>query len=350
MKAPSGGTAAFLRANLAVSILGGLFGLFLITMVVLGVLGARHARFDTESFALSSEQRLLSQQIAASALAAASGSSEASLRLASFNRRFEQTLDLLENGNPDTGLPAADQEIAESLAVVRGRWTDISTALETILAARDTIVTVREIGTQINETVPRLIAASDRVVTGMVEKNARPDLVYIASRQLLLAQRLEANVHRMLQGGSYAATAADRFGRDAALFGRVLIGLLEGSSQLQLTRQTDEQIRAQLQQVEDLFGSISDLVGRMLESSAQMFAVIDATGEIDNLSGELLDATTGLEQDLRHHQHTQQNFYNLAALSALLMIASGLTPVFMYCMLVTGVALAFFATLTSSVN
>ena len=51
----------------------------------------------------------------------------------------------------------------------------------------------------------------------------------MASRQLMLTQRIENNMNRVLAGGEGAAAAADRFGRDAARFGSVLEGMLKGS-------------------------------------------------------------------------------------------------------------------------
>ena len=54
-----------------------------------------------------------------------------------------------------------------------------------------------------------------------------------------LAERILSSVNRVLAGDDDAVMAADSFGRDAALFGRVLDGMLNGNTVLGITKVTD---------------------------------------------------------------------------------------------------------------
>ena len=58
----------------------------------------------------------------------------------------------------------------------------------------------------------------------------------MATRQMLLADRMLRRVSEILKGGDLAVTAADSFGRDAQIYGRVLDGLMNGSTELNIRR------------------------------------------------------------------------------------------------------------------
>jgi twitching motility protein PilJ len=99
----------------------------------------------------------------------------------------------------------------------------------------------------------------------------------------------------VLEGGEGAVTAADRFGRDAALFGRVIKGLLDGNRGLGIERVSNSEIRAKLGEVNTLFEEIGLQVSAILERSPEMFEVSEAVQEVLSFSDRLLTAIGRLE-------------------------------------------------------
>jgi len=105
---------------------------------------------------------------------------------------------------------------------------------------------------------------------------------------MMLSQRIKNNLNQVLAGGETAAAAADRFGRDAALFGRVLEGLLKGSKSLRIDKVTDKEGVAKLREVAMLISAVSDNIAGILELSPELFEVKDAASEISADSEDLL--------------------------------------------------------------
>ncbi|RMG56689.1 MAG: methyl-accepting chemotaxis protein, partial [Gammaproteobacteria bacterium] len=97
------------------------------------------------------------------------------------------------------------------------------------------------------------------------------------------------------------ATAADRFGRDAALFGRVLEGMIRGYPALNIKKVPYPEARDKLREVAMLFKTVSDHVGAILEASPQLFEVKDAAAKVDELSSDLLDDSQELEAAFVEH-------------------------------------------------
>jgi len=295
---------------------------FFITMIAAFAYGLVQNRYVTEYQALAGEQQLLSQRIATSALEAASGRADAASRLQQLKDRFDRALSTLSNGNTGTGLPPVSEELRPQLSLVQGSWQIARQTIDTILEGEKSVALNRSMVEQVGEMIPQLIAIADEAVTLMVEKRVRSDVVYLASRQLMLAQRIGTSLHTMSAGGEGAATAADRFGRDAALFGRVLNALLKGSSSLNVKAIKDPDIISALNDTNGIFANISTSVGAILESSPQLFAVLEATRRIDDESSAMLDATVGLEGSFAALSSRQDLFFILALMSGAMMIVS----------------------------
>ena len=103
-------------------------------------------------------------------------------------------------------------------------------------------------------------------------------------------------VGRVLEGGEQAVTAADRFGRDAALFGRVIEDMLRGNRNLGIRRITHPESREKLKLVQAQFRELRNQVGAILERSPEMFQVSGASEEILTASGSLLNNIDGLSK------------------------------------------------------
>ena len=288
------------------------FVLFLSIAAMLGSLfyAATQQGHQQEYLKLVSEQKLLSQRLATLSLESAAGRETAFAQLQLSRDRYDETLNIFTSGDPVTGLPELPGSTQQQFDAVQNVWlgTDRSGSddsyrgnIGNIIDGKLAISEVGEFVLVIQEFIPQLLSFSEEVVDLLVERRAPPHQIFMASRQLMLTQRIENNMNRVLSGGEGAAAAADRFGRDASRFGSVLEGMLKGSKALRIKKIDDEVVRIKLREVAMLFSSVSDHVEAILELSPDLFDVKNAAGEVEALGVQLLEETEILEKQIIKH-------------------------------------------------
>jgi twitching motility protein PilJ len=245
---------------------------------------------------LSAEQLLLSQQMATFSLGASSGSEDAFDRLAESRVYFDNILGIYRSG--DVVTPKLSENLLEDLDEVESKWRNYRNNVEVILNGRQSITEVRELYEVIESFIPQMLTYSDEVVGVLIKKNASSRQVYLATRQMMLSQRIKNNLNQVLAGGETAAAAADRFGRDAALFGRVLEGLLKGSKSMRIEKVTDKEAVGKLREVAMLISAVSDNIAGILELSPELFEVKDAAGLIGGDSERLLKSLETFQEKI----------------------------------------------------
>jgi len=278
------------KKNIAIGkpliLIGLLLSVFIILMLAsLVYVGDKRADLQRH-VELSSDQLLLSQQMATYSLSASSGNEEAFDQLLTSRTRFDNILSTYRSGDAVT--TALSAELLPPLDSVESDWRSYRNNVEVILNGRQAITEVRELYQVIESFIPQMLTYSDEVVGVMIKKEASPRQVYLATRQMMLSQRIKNNLNQVLAGGEAAAAAADRFGRDAALFGRVLEGLLKGSKGLRIEKVTDKEAIAKLREVAMLISAVSDNIAGILELSPELFEVKDAAGQVSSDSTKLL--------------------------------------------------------------
>jgi twitching motility protein PilJ len=293
--AKAGSSASTTNAGLTVIIT--FLAISLVVTFVTFVLVNTQDGYDKEYLGLLGEERVLSQRISKFAGQANRGVPATFDALSRHRDEFATNLKLLQAGDPDSGMPPSDdQEVQGKLNKVVTNWKKYNSNTTVIIEARTVVIALREIVKMINENSAQLIALTDEVATLMAEKGATPDQVYIASRQLMLSQRIISNVNRVLEGGEGAVTAADRFGRDAALYGRVINGFLEGDKSLNIRAVGDEDVLEKVEEASDLFDMLGQQVSGILERSPEMFLVSEAIQNVLSDSDKLLESIAGLDQ------------------------------------------------------
>lgn len=295
MKARSKGAAGAAGGDKSVFILIFFLLFFVLAMAAIYIYVAVQDGYDKQYITLLGEQRVLSQQITKYAGQTSQGTSAVFSQLKKSHESFRHSFSLLKEGDPETGMPPTPVEVLEALQAVETEWRRFDRNVTTILGREQAVRAMRETVQAINERASQLLALSDEVATLMAQRGSESGQVYIASRQLMLSQRIVNNVNRVLEGGEGAVTAADRFGRDAALFGRVIKGMLDGNRGLGIERVTNNEIRAKLTEVNALFEEIGTQVSAILERSPEMFEVSEAVQEVLTHSDRLLNAISRLE-------------------------------------------------------
>ncbi len=317
--AKAGSNASETNAGLTVIIT--FLALSLVVTFIIFVLVNTQDGYDKEYLGLLGEERVLSQRISKFAGQANRGLPVTFDALTKHRDEFATNLKLLQAGDPDSGMPpSSDEAVQAKLSAVAASWKKYNSNATVIIEARGVVVALREIVRLINENSAQLIALTDEVATLMAEKGATPDQVYIASRQLMLSQRIISNVNRVLEGGEGAVTAADRFGRDAALYGRVINGLLEGDKSLNIRAVDDDDVLEKVEEVSDLFDMLGQQVSGILERSPEMFLVSEAIQNVLDDSDKLLDSIAELDRAYQDSIGTRLISTNIGIIFAILTV------------------------------
>ncbi len=275
-------------------ILGIMLTLLLISAIAAFIYVDTQARYDKEYISLAGEQRVLSQSIVKNTAEAASANVAAFKLLKLSRNDFENNLTLLRSGNPESRLPPSPIFSQDAFTSVGAIWNAFSKNADIVLHAEGTIRMLNEFVGAINETMPDLLALSDEVVSTMIESGSSAGQVYIASRQLMLIPRISVNANKIMRGGAGSSAAAERFGRDTALFGRVINGMLKGDRKMNIQRVRDPDARDKLSEVANQFETVHELAGKIMEQTPTLFKAQKASNKVVEKSEQLLLSTTAL--------------------------------------------------------
>ena len=287
----TGGGAASNRLVVVLSI--GLLVTLLVTLLAFANV-AKWAANDEIYIIRSEEQRVVSQEIAKSALSAAAGNKAAFAQLREARDKFERIMSELKQGDPAVNLPPSPEPVSAQLREVENAWLELRQNADDILSNRDAILSVQEFISVITEFMPQLQELSEQVVSDLVATNADPVQISIASRQLMLSERIDKNVNKVLAGGQATAAAIDQFSRDSDHLGRVLDGMLEGSESLGIAKITNPGVVQKLREAAMLFSSINDHADEIIETVPAVLPALEAAGQVTSVSDRVNDAALRL--------------------------------------------------------
>ncbi|MFI8734471.1 methyl-accepting chemotaxis protein [Ectopseudomonas toyotomiensis] len=274
--------------------------LFVVLIVSIVLLFANFAyintqsNYDTEYISHSGELRVLSQRIANNATEAAAGKAEAFGLLRAARNDFQRRWSYLTDGDANTGLPPAPASVQAQMAAVQQDWDSLRQNTDAIIASEQTVLSLHQVAATLAETIPQLQVEYEEVVDILLESGAPAAQVSVAQRQSLLAERILGSVNKVLAGDEDSVQAADMFGRDASLFGRVLAAMLEGNAAMEISQVTDEEALERLAEISELFEFVSGSVDEILETSPELFQVRESASSIFIVSQTLLDKASEL--------------------------------------------------------
>ncbi len=269
-------------------IVGVLLVAAVVGMVALFAIEGNLTRKNKIYATIAAEQQVIALQIAVNALEASAGQSVAFDRLAQNQRRFVDNLEILNRGDPAQNLPPLPAQFGLEFSNLKTAWSEYDQHVATVVAAKNSIGTVSDYVTQINESLPELISLSDQVVEDLVKAGAPRQNIALAARQVVLIRSVENSLNQILSDGEMVMTAADRFANDAARIEAQLLGMLEGDQSLGIRKFTGEAIVGNLLQFADLYSVVRKNVREILDNSAQIFKVHQAAQSIDSISPMML--------------------------------------------------------------
>jgi twitching motility protein PilJ len=243
------------------------------------------------------EQRVLAQKLASQALHAAAGDRGAFERLRADRDRFITLLEQLKLGDPEHALPPSPTTLGEQLAETDRQWAVMRGYVDDLLLGREALLSMREFAGVIGRDQPQLQRLSDDLAKDLVRAGASPQQVYLATRQLMLTQRMGRNVDRLVDGVGQEETTIGQLNRDTADFARVLNIMLTGDTAAGIARVEDTEAERRLAQAAQLFRRVNDHVAEIVENAQRVLpalALVDRIGPaataLESSIGTLSDA------------------------------------------------------------
>ena len=293
-------------------LVGALLVVSVLAMVALFGFEGQQAHKNKLYFTIASQQQVISQQIAVSALEASAGQNRAFDRLVEDKNRFLATLEKYSNGDVAQDLPPLPDDFAIEFSNLKAFWNDYDKDIATVVAAKTSIATVNDYVTQINESLPELMSLSDRVVTELVKSGAPRKNIALAARQVILIRGIEHSLNQIITDAEVVMDAADRFASESSQVETQLLAMLEGNPSLGITKFTGPNVVGNLLQFADLYSVVRKNVREILDNSAQIFKVHKAAFKIDELSPLMLSASGDLIKAIEDRDHANQVFKLIA--------------------------------------
>jgi len=246
-------------------------------------------------------------------------------KLANAEERFSNTLKKLLNGDREKGLPPSPTGNQQALTNVTQEWTEYQTQIKTILSAEKSIRITKKFSDAINDVMPDIVELSEALITGLIDNKGQANLVFVASHQLLLAQRITTSINQVQQQSQDTNYALDMLITDTATFRNVLESMIKGSKATNIKRIRNKNLRTQVQTLLSQFETIEELVIRVQEKAPQLKKVHKSTNFLINNTDSLLGSIKKLAD---RYESNADDFliYDMAAygfgLVALILFAS----------------------------
>ncbi len=272
-------------------------GLALTTIILAFVTSIKVTSWEGQEAEYSlraSEQRVVSQEIATYSLEAASGVKQAFPQLRDARDKFARLMKELKLGDPAAGLPASPASMNDILDDMESTWLELKEYADQILVSQQAVSKVGDFVEVINETIPEVSELSNEVVEILVAIDIPQAQLAIASRQLMLAQRIQNNVNNVLEGGEMSAVALDQFSQDASTFSAVLNGMLNGDEMLGITKIKDAEVIEMLENIQSLFSTVGDYADEILELTPELLPALEAAGQVAGASDKVNESARGL--------------------------------------------------------
>ncbi len=300
MKTDSIGLMNRVKANpfLAALVLALIGSLVLIGVIVYKLFTG--AERDQNYLQLVSDLRASSYQLTALSRDATAGDEEAFGKLQGVITNMDNSWQQLRASDTQSRTVLASQ-----ITAFDSVWQRVRQNAQIINQNKDAIVFVHEVARRLNESLPELQAEHNNIVDILIENDAPADQVSVAQSQSWRAERIGRNVDKMLVGGGDASKAADQFNLDANLFGKVLEGMKTGDLTMSISRVTDSQAAASLDEVTELFEFVSGSVREIFEASPALFDSRQATTAILDDSPQLLGALSDLSDGINQLPSTR---------------------------------------------
>lgn len=253
----------------------------------------------TDHLTETDKVRIKAQQLAQYAKQASSGDVLAFDDLITDRRIIDDTIRALRDGNDQ--YPELPTDVMPRFDALQDKWNTMNDNALIIINQRERIEELTDISDKFASEIPILQASSDAVVKRLVAINENRGLIYLASQQLVLADRMLRRMSEILKGGAASIQAADSLDRDARMFQEVMTGMFNGNDRIKAV--TDDQAIESLGRVYAAFDSVQADIQTVL-GAMELFDAQTAAADIEIDADLFVEDAEQLREQLATRQQT----------------------------------------------
>lgn len=206
---------------------------------------------------------------------------------------YEQTLGLIKadlNGRGIFSQTRLKRALQKSMDV----WEDYSLDIIAILNSENSLKTLISLLDEIGESIPGITTLSETLVDNLVKNNAAAQEIFVATRQLVLMQRIKNGIDEVSHAG--LITDDDRLhvyseiGRDSAIFEQTLRTMSADTQRKVSDHGPDDNIS----EINARYQHVSDLIVKILGLESQLVRVNIAVRDINQATPSFIQASESL--------------------------------------------------------
>jgi len=326
MKTESRTIAETLKGNPAIVFVSILLVALIVAMAVTFTIVNRDSDRDALYDQQASELRAQAYRLTSLARDATSGNEEAFGELATVVDTMSATWNTLRTADPRT-----QRVLSDEFSTFGSVWKQIKNNAESILGSQEAIVFINRVGGDLNDNLPTLQSQHSNIVEILLEAGAPAEQVSQAQMQSWRAERIGRNVDKMLRGDADADKAADQFNLDANLYGRILAAMLNGDEMLGISRVSDPDARASLEDISQLFEGVGSSIRDIFEGAPALFSARQAEEATITQAPALLQALSDIADKISI-QETERPLNNtlLLIIAALILACLAFIGILLY--------------------
>jgi twitching motility protein PilJ len=300
MSTPSGGMQQR-ESQTLIMILVGVLAISLLLLFVNFYLSNVRNTEDRGAIAAVNEIQVRSQQIAKFAAEAANGNLAAFEELKKTRDQIQLRVNALSEGSNAPEFPAVpnisrNSNIKPAVIKLADSWKKVQINANEILTRRANVGNFTDTAIKFSDKIVPLSVRSDQLSKSLADSGSSQDQVYVAGRQVALAERLSRRLTEIQAAGENAPSARDGFLRDSTQFSRTLDGLERGNADLNIAAVRSVEGQQILQEVKSIYSEIDGFVGEITKGSDDVFAVNESSADLFLNSSALLSNAKVVEK------------------------------------------------------
>ncbi|MBZ0223763.1 MAG: type IV pili methyl-accepting chemotaxis transducer N-terminal domain-containing protein [Dokdonella sp.] len=276
------------RANTILFFLLGF--LFLVAIAEFAFLYLKNAQ-DRQAINFTTQIQVSSQQLAKFAAEAAGGNENAFQELEVTSGNIDKYVNALNKGDEKgTGMPSytGEASVAPTLADLTKAWGMLRTDAKNILDNKNVILGANTSAKDFGDKLSGLNSRMSEVVNILTDKNASGLQVYVASRQMQLADRMGGRVTKILAGGTDTQSSADGLQRDSRLYQAVVTGLISGAPELNIKPLENAAAKQIVEDVGQQWTAVNDPLTTILNAATSLQSAKDSADKASLDSQDVL--------------------------------------------------------------
>jgi len=284
-------------------VIGGLVLSFVLTIATFSFVAIDN-KYDEEYLGYVAQLRLLSQQITQYASRAARGEESGFDNIAISQENYRKSLELLSNGNPESGMPGTPPAAESALTTLKSLWANAQSNtdanIQKLLETKEAVTRLYGEFSALREVTVEIVKKTEFLINVMVLEKASQFQMQLATRQLMWLERISQSIRMSFIKDSEEAMRAEGQLDDAITqFTDALSILMDGSEEeaaVMIPPVSSEQAQKVIEELAALFGERIDKIDFFLDKAENLFIAKDALQAIMELDPQILDSVEKLEK------------------------------------------------------